>query len=257
MAVFDSAGVAISYQRAGGGAPVLLIHGFASNARANWADTGWVETLVDAGFSVITMDNRGHGESEKLYDPAAYGAPEMAQDAFRLLRHLDIPQANVMGYSMGARIAAFLTMAHPERVRSAVFAGLAENMIKGVGGAEPIALALEARDLDAVSDPNARAFRIFAQSTGSDLRALAACMRSSRQKIAAHDLSAIRAPVLVAVGTDDNIAGRPEPLADVIPGAEILDIPGRDHMRAVGDRTYKAGVLDFLARHGRRDRRPS
>ncbi len=246
MPAFDSNGVEIAYSVSGEGAPILLIHGFASNAKTNWIDTGWTAALERAGRMVICVDNRGHGESGKLYDPAQYSSPIMADDAARLMDHLGIAQADVMGYSMGARISAFLTMNHGERVRSAVFAGLAENMIKGVGGAEPVAQALEAPSLQDVRDPMPRAFRIFAESTGSDLLALAACMRSSRQKISAEELGDITAPVLVAVGTEDDVAGRAEPLAEAIPGARVLLIPGRDHMRAVGDKTYKQGVLEFL-----------
>lgn len=248
MPSFDSDGIEISYDVEGEGPPILLIHGFASNRRVNWADTGWVSHLKRAGHTVISVDNRGHGESAKLYDPADYGSPVMADDAARLLDHLDIGVCDVMGYSMGARISAFLCLNHGSRVRAAVFAGLGENMIKGVGGAEPIARALEAPSLEDVTEGVPRAFRIFAESTSSDLKALAACMRSSRQKITAEALSGLAHPVLVAVGTSDDIAGPPEPLADVIPNGEALAIPGRDHMRAVGDRVYKNGVQDFLGR---------
>ena len=76
MSHFSSGGVRIAYDMAGQGDPVLLIHGFASSARINWVGTGWVKTLTDAGHCVITIDNRGHGESEKLYDPAGDEAPE-------------------------------------------------------------------------------------------------------------------------------------------------------------------------------------
>ena len=86
-----------------------------------------MRTLTAAGRRVIAFDNRGHGQSEKLYDPELYGAPVMAEDARRLLDHLGIARADVMGYSMGARIAAFLALAHPERVRSVIFAGLGIN----------------------------------------------------------------------------------------------------------------------------------
>jgi pimeloyl-ACP methyl ester carboxylesterase len=246
MERFLAGGVDIAYTAEGEGEPVLLIHGFASNARTNWIDTRWMAFLAGNGFRAIAIDNRGHGASQKLYEPEAYTGPVMADDARRLLDHLGIAKADVIGYSMGARIAAFLALAHPGRVRSAVFAGLGANMIEGVGGPKPIAAALLAEDMSEIADPNARAFRIFADQTKSDRRALAACIMASRDRIPAAELATLRVPVLVAVGTEDTIAGPAKPLADAIPGAKVLDIPGRDHMKAVGDRVFKEGVLNFL-----------
>ena len=247
MHKFNSGGVEIAYQTAGEGPPVLLIHGFASNASVNWWDTGWVKTLTEAGRRVITFDHRGHGASEKLYDPALYPAAEMAEDARRLLDHLEIAQADVMGYSMGARVSAFLAIAHPARVRRAVFAGLASRMITGVGGAEAIAAALEAPTRNDGLDINARAFRIFAEQTKSDLKALAACIRSSREKITVEELASIRVPVLVVAGEKDEVAGDVDTLVKAIPGAVGVTLPNRNHMNAVGDRGYKDAVLAFLA----------
>ena len=247
MHKFNSGGVEIAYETAGEGTPILLIHGFASNARVNWWDTGWVKTLTDAGRCVITIDNRGHGASEKLYDSALYPAAEMAEDARRLLDHLGIGQADVMGYSMAARVSAFLTIAHPDRVRRAVFAGLASRMITGVGGAEEIARALEAPTPDDVTDMGARGFRIFAEQTKSDLKALAACIRSSRERITVEELATIRVPVLVVAGEKDDVAGDVETLVKAIPGAVGVTLPNRNHMNAVGDRGYKDAVLAFLA----------
>lgn len=248
MQTFDSDGVEIAYIDEGEGEPILLIHGFASNIATNWVDTGWVRTLQRAGRRVIAIDNRGHGESEKLYDTEKYAAPMMADDAKRLLDHLEIDSADVMGYSMGARITAFLTMRHPEKVRGAIFAGLGYNMVRGVGGSGPIARALEADSIDDVVNDTARTFRAFAESTSSDLKALAACIRSSREKITAEDLGKISRPVLVAVGSEDVIGGSATALAELIPGAEAFVIEGRDHMKAVGDRAYKDAVLEFLSR---------
>lgn len=247
MPIFNSDGVAIAYETAGEGPPILLVHGFASTGRVNWWDTGWVKTLTEHGRMVITFDHRGHGASEKLYDPERYSAAEMAQDAHRLLGHLGIAEADVMGYSMGARVTAFLAISHPERVRRAVFAGLASRMITGVGGSEAIARALEAPGREDVADPGARSFRVFAEQTKSDLRALAACIRSSRQKITAEELGTIRAPVLVVAGEKDDVAGDVATLVRAIPGAKGVTLPGRNHMNAVGDRGYKAAVLEFLA----------
>jgi pimeloyl-ACP methyl ester carboxylesterase len=246
MQQFDSDGVEIAYLDEGEGEPILLIHGFASNSAANWIDAGWVRTLTDEGRRVISIDNRGHGESEKLYNPEAYGAPVMAEDGRRLLDHLGIVRADVMGYSMGTRIAAFLTLKHPDRVRSVVFGGLGINMVRGMVGAGPIAHALEAERIEDVTNETARSFRKFAERTHSDLKALAACMRGPREKLTAEQLATIRTPVLVAVGSDDVIGGSGAALASLIPGAQLLDIKGRDHMKAVGDARFKQGVLDFL-----------
>ncbi len=247
MPVFSSDGVEIAYRDEGEGSPILLLHGFASSIAANWIDPGWVRHLTRAGFRVIALDNRGHGDSEKLYHTADYGAALMAEDARRLLDYLNIERADVMGYSMGARVTAFLALAHPERVRSAIFGGLGINMVHGLRNTELIAKALESPSLADVIDPGARTFRAFAEQTKSDLRALAACIRAIRDPVLPETLARLRCPVLVAVGTTDVVAGSGPELAALIPGAKALDITGRDHMRAVGDRVYKDGVLAFLA----------
>jgi pimeloyl-ACP methyl ester carboxylesterase len=246
MPSFDSDGVSLFYIDEGEGEPVLLIHGFASNIAANWQDTGWVDTLTGAGRRVVAFDNRGHGRSQKLYEAERYGAPIMAEDARRLLDHLGIERADVMGYSMGARIAAFLVLNHPQRVRSVVFGGLGINMVRGMVGSGPLAKALEAKSIDDVTNDTARSFRAFAEATRSDLAALAACMRGPREKVTAERLAGIAVPTMVAVGTADVIGGSGAELAQLIPGASLLDIEGRDHMRAVGDARFKQGVLDFL-----------
>jgi pimeloyl-ACP methyl ester carboxylesterase len=248
MPSFDSDGVEIAFIDEGEGEPLLLIHGFASNVAANWVDPGWVRMLTQSGRRVVAYDNRGHGRSEKLYDPDVYGAPLMAEDGRRLLDHLGIMRADVLGYSMGARIAAFLTLAHPERVRGLILGGLGINMVRGVVGSGPIAKALEAPRIEDVTNDTARSFRAFAEQTKSDLKALAACIRGPREKITPERLATIAVPTLIAVGSNDVIAGSGAELATLIPGAQFLDIPGRDHMRAVGDATFKQGVLDFLTR---------
>jgi len=253
MKTFSSDGVTLAYLDEGaarpGATPVLLIHGFASNAVVNWADTGWVADLTAAGYRVIAFDNRGHGRSEKLYRLDDYGAPLMAEDARRLLDHLAIPCAHVIGYSMGARIAAFLALAHPERVASLVFGGLGINMVRGMAGTGPIAHALEAPSADDVKSQAARTFRIFAEQTKSDLKALAACIRSARAPITAEAVATLKPPVLVAVGEHDVVGGSAAELAALIPGAEAFVIPEREHMKAVGDRAFKDAVRAFLARH--------
>lgn len=248
METFNSGGVGIAFLDEGQGNPILLIHGFASSVKDNWIDPGWVAFLSQNGFRVIAIDNRGHGESEKPYDPTAYAAPLMAEDARALLDHLEIARADVMGYSMGARITAFLALKHPERVRSAIFAGLGGNMVRPMAGTGPIAHALEADSIDDVVNPAARTFRAFAEKTGGDLKALAACIRGARDPISREAVATLALPVLVVTGSEDVIGGKAEELAALIPGAEALTVPRRDHMRTVGDRVYKDGVLAFLRR---------
>ncbi|MGL4197779.1 MAG: alpha/beta fold hydrolase [Allorhizobium sp.] len=229
------------------GAPILLIHGFASSASVNWVYPGWLRTLGDAGYRVIAMDNRGHGASAKPHDPEAYHPTSMAGDAAALLTHLGIADAHVMGYSMGARISAFLAIEHADRVRSLVFGGLGIGMCDGVGDWDPIADALLASSLDDVTHERGRMFRAFADQTKSDRLALAACIRTSRDLVSRQDIAKVDIPTLIGVGTKDDIAGSPHELAELMPQAVALDIPNRDHMLAVGDRVFKKAALDFYS----------
>jgi pimeloyl-ACP methyl ester carboxylesterase len=251
MRYFNSNGVSIAYvdvlPHEGQGDPILLIHGFASNHTVNWVNTLWVKTLTRAGYRVVAFDNRGHGQSEKLYDPEAYNSYRMAEDGLRLLDHLGIERADVMGYSMGARITAHMALVAPERMRSMLLGGLGMHLIEGVGLPLGIADAMEVPSLDDLTDPMQRMFRAFAQQTGSDLKALAACIRGTRQVLTEEQVASITLPTLVSVGTKDDVSGSGPELARLIPNATALDIPGRDHNLAVGDKVHKQGVLDFLA----------
>ena len=149
----------------------------------NWVGPRWVDTLSDAGRRVIAFDNRGHGQSEKLYAPADYHLDLMTRDAANLLAHLSVERADVMGYSMGARIASFLAVAEPRLVRALVLGGLGDRLVRDGGLPEAIAEALEAPSLDSLTDPTQRLFRGFAEQTQSDRAALAACVRGSRRSL--------------------------------------------------------------------------
>ena len=241
--------VAPEAARPAGAEPVLLIHGFASTHRVNWVAPSWTTTLAREGYRVIAFDNRGHGGSTKFHAAADYATARMAEDARGLLDHLGIARAHVMGYSMGARITAVLALAHPDRVRTCLLGGLGIHLVDGVGLPLGIADAMEAPALSDLSDPTQRMFRAFAEQNGGDLRALAACIRGSRETLAREEVARMAVPTLVSVGTRDDVAGSGPALAALIPGARALDIPGRDHNLAVGDRTHKAGVLAFLREH--------
>lgn len=247
MPSFSSDGLTLNYIDEGAGDPVLLIHGFASNLQVNWVGTQWVDALVKAGYRVLAFDHRGHGQSDKIYDPARYTIGDMAADALALLDSLGIARADIVGYSMGARVGAFLAIEHRESVRSLVIGGMGGRLFEGAPKSEEIARALEAPSRDDVTDPYARTFRVFAEATKGDLKALAAVIRSPRLPLTREKLGSISCPVLIVVGSEDNVAGDPEVLAAAIPGARAVSIEGRDHNRCVGDKNFKQAVIDFLA----------
>ena len=248
MPSFHNGTVEIAYLDEGEGEPIVLVHGFASTRSVNWVYPTWVSELRKDGRRVIALDNRGHGESSKLYDPAQYSIAAMASDVVALMDHLEVERADIMGYSLGARMAAWLALNASQRLRAAIFGGIGMAMIEGGGPGENVAAALEAPSLDEVTDPVGRTFRAFADQTRSDRLALAACLRGSRGLMSRAEVARIALPVLIAVGTTDEIAGSAEGLGQIIAGSDVLDIPNRDHMRAVGDKVYKTGVVDFLSR---------
>lgn len=249
MPMFRSAGIDLAYDVYGEGRPILLIHGFASSGAINWLNTGWVEVLQQAGWAPVTIDNRGHGGSRKLYDPNLYFAHDMADDAARLLDHLGHASLPVMGYSMGARIAGYLALRHPERVTRAVWGGMGINLLTGLEDSEEIIAALTADSLAEVKGATGRQFRIFADHSRADRAALAACMISSREPMPEAEVRRIVQPTLVAVGSADDMAGDPEALARLLPHGEAFVIPRRNHMLATGDPKFKAAALEFLARN--------
>jgi len=246
MPSFLSAGIDIAYEVHGGGRPILLIHGFASSGAINWVNTGWVDALQKAGWAPITIDNRGHGGSRKLYDPKLYFAHDMADDAARLLDLLGHAALPVMGYSMGARISAYLALRHPARVTRAVWGGMGINLITGLEDSEEIIAALTADSLDEVKGATGRQFRIFADHSKADRAALAACMISSREPMPEAEVRQIAQPTLVAVGAADDMAGDPHELAKLLPQGEAFVVPKRNHMLATGDPKFKAAALAFL-----------
>jgi pimeloyl-ACP methyl ester carboxylesterase len=246
MPTFKNGAVEIAFLDEGEGDPIVLVHGFASNKEVNWVMPGWTTTLKRDNRRVIALDNRGHGQSTKLYDPADYHTDLMAGDVAALIGHLKLGRADVMGYSLGSRISAVLAARRPELVRSVILGGAGIRLIDSAGLSDEIADSLEMPSLANVTDPMGKRFRAFAEQTCSDLRALAACLRGSRQTVQMEDITSIHAPALVAVGTKDDITGSPHELAALMPNGRGLDIPDRDHMVAVGDKVFKAEAIKFL-----------
>lgn len=242
---FDSNGVRLHFEVHGpeSGNPVVLVHGFASDYRLNWVGSRWQETLTGAGLRVIGLDCRGHGHSDKPHDPAAYSIATMAGDVIRLLNEMGIDSAAYVGYSMGARIGLQVVLEHPRRVARAVLGGI--GSAGSIEGADAIAHALEIGE--ATDDRIAQMFYRFASARPiNDLKALAACMRGLRPQADVNRLAAIRVPLLIAVGDDDEIArGAPE-LVELIPSARLVTLPGRDHMSAVPAGDFKRAAVEFL-----------
>jgi pimeloyl-ACP methyl ester carboxylesterase len=239
-------GLEIAYLDAGGGPAVLLLHGFAADHAANWAQPGVIDALVHAGRRVIAYDARGHGESAKPHDPDAYAGDAMVGDARALLDHLGVEQTDVVGYSMGAMTAARLVPREP-RARSLVLGGVGGRLAQGrmpvARGA--IAEALLADDPRTIENVGARAFRRFAERTGADRQALAALQRSPRAEVRTA-LNEIAVPTLVLVGDGDTLAGDPAELAAVIPGARARVVQG-DHLDAVYDPAFREAIVDFVS----------
>ena len=181
MPSFHNGDVEIAYLDEGEGDPIILVHGFASSKNVNWVYPTWVSELKKDGRRVIALDNRGHGNSSKLYDSAQYEIAIMASDVIALMDHLAIERADIMGYSLGSRMTAVLARDQPQRLRSAILGGIGIGLIEGGGPGENVATALEAPSLEDVTDPVGRTFRAFADQTRSDRRALAACLRGSRR----------------------------------------------------------------------------
>ena len=243
-----SDGVKLAYECVGEGESVMLVHGFASSRAQNWRATGWYDTLGHAGYRVVAMDCRGHGESGKPLDPAAYDHAIMMEDIATVMRAADAARAFVMGYSMGGYISMHLLLAHPELVKKLVVGGVGATYLEGqFGSRDVIADALLAPDKTKIANPIARRFRDFAEQDGKDITALAACMRANRRVLSASELSRSTRPVLVVCGENDDLTGPPGPLAAAFANGRAVTIPRRDHMTAVGDKLYKKVVLEFLA----------
>ena len=246
--VTASDGTDIAYDCTGDGPPVVLIHGFGANRKITWGNTGWYQTVARAGHKLIAIDCRGHGESEKPHAPADYAESRMATDIIAVLAALEIPETDVVGYSMGAQLALRLMHDAPGRVRRAVLGGIGENYFRmPKESVETIAKGLAAKDVSTVTDPAAREFRLFCEKAGDDLLAMAACMRRPRRNLSPEELHALPQSTLVVCGDEDSMAGSPEPLAKNIGNAEMLMIPKRNHHSTVGDRTFKDAAMAFLA----------
>lgn len=247
MEKFQSDSVDIAYRVEGEGAPIVLVHGFASTHNANWVAPGWVAQLLDMGRQVVMFDLRGHGQSALLYDPEAYRLSQLARDLKNLIAHLGLERPDVMGYSLGAMIALRLGVDAPNVLGSIIAAGIGDKLYQPPEHIKPVVDALLTDDPSGITDMAAKAFRIFADQNKQDRRALATCFQRAREPFTPDVLARIICPVLVVAGEKDVLAGDPFALASSIPLGEAALIPRRDHMRAVGDKAFFEIVRAYLS----------
>lgn len=220
---FDSDGVKIHYTDEGQGPPVILVHGYRANGELNWRIPGTIRLLKDH-YRVITLDNRGHGKSDKPEDVESYGL-KMVDDVVRLMDHLKLKDAHVVGYSMGGLITFKLAAQHPQRVRSAV--------IGGMGWLEP-----QSGDVKKLQE---RLAEIKSKPMASCLRGFNAL------GLTRDEVKAVKVPLIVIVGTDDGLReSRVTPLEEVRPDIPVLLIPKATHVSCIFNPTFREGIKKFL-----------
>lgn len=229
---------------------VVLVHGFASNRAENWKRLGWYAALERGGYRVLALDLRGHGQSAKPHEAEAYERSKLVADVIALMDRADLGRAHLMGYSMGAHLSLAIALEAPGRIDRLVLGGIGGRLLgEGPPRATPamsLSQALLAEDPAAISDPIQRGFRQFAQMQGDDRQALAACAQGRGGVVTRDDLQGLLAPTLVVAGTRDELAGDPQALANAIPGARSVALPGCDHFSAIPHALFKSAVFDFL-----------
>jgi pimeloyl-ACP methyl ester carboxylesterase len=256
-----SGSVPIHYEVIGEGTPVLLVHGFMSSFEGNWGQSGWIDFLITHGRQVVGVDLRGHGQSGKPHDPAAYVDPHLPGDVLAVMDAVRLERVDLMGYSMGGAIAIRLLARHPDRCNSVIAGGAGLRLSSSdQHRSEVIAAGLEAHDVSAISDPAARFNREFAESRAHDphsladadpdLNAFAAIMRRPGGTQTPEDVVTrvrqAQLPLLAVVGDKDPALPEAKLLTETVPNAQLVTVPGGDHLSTVSAAAYKDAVAIFL-----------
>jgi pimeloyl-ACP methyl ester carboxylesterase len=235
-------GVRIHYGSAGDGPSVVMLHGISADGEMNWEWTGIAPAIRAAGFHTVTIDQRGHGRSDKPHEPTAYDDDLFASDVSAVIDDLDIEDCALVGYSMGA-LMALRAVPHELRVNALVLGGIgmpaADRDLR-----ESTASALETDDPGLLQPGEPRSIREYADATGADRRALAALQRGRSD--APYEFDAVTVPTLVIAGRDDDLADDAGELAAALPHATFVHVPG-DHASALIEPEFCEGVVSFLS----------
>jgi pimeloyl-ACP methyl ester carboxylesterase len=261
---FNSNGVPIHYADSGRGVPVVLLHGFTGSYARHWESPGVMKALETGGFRVIAMDSRGHGQSGRPRESSDYGF-ELVRDVIRLLDHLKIDRAHIVGFSMGGAIANQLLIKYPRRLRTVTLLGAGwegDDVRPITSQMLTVADGLAARDASVLmriltpADKPVPTGDEAATATAdlfsrNDPQVLGAIARSlpTLYEVPGKDLRATKVPVLAIIGQYDNNLAAVNRMKGVMPRLEVIELPGADHRTSL--RPSAEHILAFLNKHGR------
>jgi len=258
---FDSDGVRLHYVEAGAGEPVILVHGYAMNIDLSWRRPGVLDALAQR-YHVVAFDARGHGLSDKPHDPASYGL-EQVDDIVRLMDHLGIARAHLVGQSMGALTVLKFLSRHPERVISAApnVMGWARPDERNLATLDALVTSLESGNglmpLFDRLEPAEGGMSYLTRRTLdtlvgylNDERALIAMTKSLAElSITEEEVAANRVPVLTIIGSADPMLEDVHLLHAAMPRHEMAVVPGADHFYVTGRPEFMSMLLGWLASH--------
>lgn len=244
---FASDGLTIHYEIAGSGSPLVVLHGWANSYRGFFVDNGWLDVLSPIR-TIIGIDQRGHGASDKPHEPEAYAPELMAGDVVALLDQLGVEQTDVFGYSMGGLVTGTMLAHHRQRLSAAVLGGVGGNLFSEDQSTldalyRPLIDALLADDPADIEIDALRNVRAYYEEIGNDRIALAAWLQAGHVAGSPDLLAGLDIPVLVCNAEADSEG----PLvAAAIPSAEFESIPGTNHITVVSDQRYKERIRRFF-----------
>ena len=237
-------GIRLAWREIGSGRPLVLLHGFLSDAATNWIRYGHAEAVAAEGFRVVMLDFRGHGASDRPHDTRYYPVDRLTRDGHALVRHLDLGEYDLGGYSLGARTVSRM-LATGATPRRAIIAGMGLEGLTDTGRrAGHFRNILENLGRHERGSPEWLA-EAFLKTTGGDPVALLGIIHASADT----PIEALRGftlPVQVLCGVDDRDNGSAPALAEVLPDATLSEVPG-GHMSAVVKRELGDAMAAFLA----------